>query len=232
MTPMILLPGLLNDAELWAFQRDSLRDIAATQVPELYHHDNISDLARHVLATAPGRFALAGLSMGGYVALEIMRQAPERVLKLALFDTSARPDTEEQTAKRRTLIKLARTGKFKGVTPRLLPTLIHSEHLHDLKITAPILAMAARVGREGFIAQQTAIMHRIDSRPYLPQISCPTMIVVGAEDQLTPLPIAEEMAALIPQAYLILLQNSGHLPPLEQPEATAQHLRVWLMDAG
>ncbi len=228
MVPLILLPGLLNDAELWAFQRDSMRDLAVVQVPELYHHDNIPDLARHVLAAAPDHFALAGLSMGGYVALEIMRQAAGRVLKLALFDTSARPDAPEQTEKRKALLLLAQTGKFKGVTPRLLPALLHPDHLLDKAITAPILAMAARVGREGFIKQQTAIMHRIDSRPYLPEIKCPTSIVVGAQDQVTPVPIAEEMAALIPQAQLTVLSECGHLPPIEQPEATAQLLRAWL----
>ncbi|MGB4101003.1 MAG: alpha/beta hydrolase [Alphaproteobacteria bacterium] len=230
MIPLFLLPGLLNDAELWTFQRDNLKDIAATHVPELYHHDNIPDLARHVLAGAPDRFALAGLSMGGYVAMEIMRQAPSRVLKLALFDTSARSDTAEQTEKRKGLLVLAQTGKFKGVTPRLLPSLLHHDHLDDTKITTSILAMAARVGREGFIRQQTAIMHRIDSRPSLAQIACPTRIVVGAQDQLTPLPIAEEMATLIPQAQLVVFQSCGHLPPLEKPEATAHLLRGWLLE--
>lgn len=231
MTPLILLPGLLNDAELWAFQQDSLRDIAVSQVPELYHHDNIPVLAQQVLAAAAPQFALVGLSMGGYVALEIMRQAPERVLKLALCDTSARADTPAQIIKRKTLLALAQTGKFKGVTPRLLPSLIHHDHLQDTKITAPILAMAGRVGQRGFVMQQTAIMGRIDSRPFLPQVSCPTMVIVGAQDQLTPLPIAEEMASLIPQAQLIIFQNCGHLPPLEQPEATAQHLRRWLVQS-
>lgn len=228
MIPLILLPGLLNDAELWAYQQDSLRDIAAAQVPDLAKNDTITVLAQLVLSRAPRQFALAGLSMGGYVAMEIMRQAPERIIKLALLDTSARPDTPEQTARRQMLIGMARSGRFKGVTPRLLPMLIHPDRLEDEKVTAPILDMAQRVGREGFQNQQTAIMNRIDSRPHLPKITCPAMIIVGAEDQLTPPPIAAEIAGLIPNARMNVVERCGHLPPLEQPEATAKLLRQWL----
>ncbi len=227
-TPLILLPGLLNDKELWAYQEDSLKKISAVHVPDLSRHDSMPDLAKHVLGRAPKHFALAGLSMGGYVALEIMRQAPERVTRLALLDTSARPDTPEQTERRKGLLKLAKAGKFKGVTPRLLPMLIHPDRLKDSHVTDALIEMGERVGRDAFLNQQTAIMHRIDSRPLLPRIACPTLVVVGAQDQLTPPEVAEEMAKAIPGARLAVIDKCGHLPPLEQPDETTKLLWDWL----
>lgn len=228
MESIVFLPGLLCDARLWQAQTEALAGNFECHVPALDTEDNIPALARNVVAEAPERFSLVGLSMGGYVAMEIMRQAPERVKRLMLCDTSARPDTQEQKERRQTLLTLSRSGKFKGVTPRLLPSLIHPDRLPDTAVTEPILAMAARIGREGFQRQQTAIMGRIDSRPFLPNITCPTMIVVGANDQLTPLPIAQEMAALTPHAGLEIIPHCGHLPPLEQPDAFNQLLRAWL----
>ncbi len=228
MDSIVFLPGLLCDARLWQAQTTALAGAFDCRVPALDGEDNIPALARHVLAEAPERFSLIGLSMGGYVAMEIMRQAPERVTRLMLCDTSARPDTPEQKERRQTLLTLSRSGKFKGVTPRLLPSLIHPDRLQDTAVTEPILAMAARIGREGFQRQQTAIMGRIDSRPFLPNIACPTSIIVGANDQLTPLPIAQEIAALIPQASLEIIPHCGHLPPLEQPAAYNQLLLAWL----
>jgi pimeloyl-ACP methyl ester carboxylesterase len=130
--PLILLPGLLCDARLWTHQSRDLADLSRPIVADLTGRDTVTDLARDVLAGAPERFALAGLSMGGYVAQEIMRQAPERVTRLALLDTSARADSAEQSERRRGLIRLAETGKFKGVTPRLLPLLIHPDSSRPL----------------------------------------------------------------------------------------------------
>ncbi|MBP7252396.1 MAG: alpha/beta fold hydrolase [Alphaproteobacteria bacterium] len=228
MSHLILLPGLLCDAALWHAQSQSLAEAWQVTVPSLAMHNNLPDLAAQVLATAPPHFSLAGLSMGGYVAMEIMRQAPERVTRLALFDTSARPDTPEQREKRQGLIRLSQTGKFKGVTPRLLPMLIHPSNLENHAITETVLGMAARIGQEGFERQQTAILGRIDSRPSLPAIRCPTLVVVGAEDQLTPPEIAHETAGLIPQAQVTIIPHCGHLPPLEQPERTTELLRHWL----
>ncbi len=228
MDSIVFLPGLLCDARLWQAQTAALSGEYDCRVPALDGEDNIPALARHVLAEAPEHFHLVSLSMGGYIAMEIMRQAPERVIRLMLCDTSARPDTPEQKERRQTLLTLSRSGKFKGVTPRLLPSLIHVDRLQDSTVTAPILAMAERIGREGFQRQQTAIMGRIDSRPFLPQITCPTMIVVGANDQLTPLPIANEMVNLIPQAGLEIIPHCGHLPPLEQPTTFNQLLLAWL----
>jgi pimeloyl-ACP methyl ester carboxylesterase len=166
--------------------------------------------------------------MGGYAALEIMRQAPERVLRLALLDTSARADTPEQRSRRRGLIELAHKGQFKGVTPRLLPMLIHPDRLQDRALTEVVMAMAERVGRDAFLRQQKAILGRPDSRPELVRITCPTLVLCGRQDGLTPLALHEEMAAAIPGASLEIVEESGHLSPLERPNAVTAAMRGWL----
>jgi pimeloyl-ACP methyl ester carboxylesterase len=179
-------------------------------------------MASRVLASAPPRFTLGGLSMGGYVAMEIMRQAPDRVEKLILADTSARPDTAEQAQRRQGLIELARKGRFKGVTPRLLPSLLAPSHLGDPDITGTIMAMAERVGREAYIRQQSAIIGRIDSRPSLKHIFCPVLIIVGKQDVLSPPEIAEEIASLVQNPNLAIVEDCGHLAPLEQPKIVSR----------
>jgi pimeloyl-ACP methyl ester carboxylesterase len=226
-TPLVLLPGLLNDRRLFARQIDALSDIAAIHVGDLTGGGSIADLARHVLASAPERFALAGLSMGGYVALEILRQAPARVRGLALLDTTARPDTAESTENRHRLIKLSATD-FRAVVGALLPRLLHPAHLQDRAMTDTIHAMAESVGRAAFVRQQTAIMHRIDSRPHLARIQCPTLVLCGREDAITPLDIHAEMAGAIPAATLVVIEHCGHLSTLEQPTDVTAALRTWL----
>ena len=226
--PLILLPGLLCDALLWRHQIENLGDIAEPVSADITGADSVAALARAVLAKAPPRFALGGLSMGGYVAFEIMRIAPERVLQLALMDTTARADTAEQTSRRRGLIELSERGDFKGVTPRLLPMLVHPDRVTDPRVAVPIQEMAARVGQAAFVRQQRAIMTRPDSRADLSAIKCPTLILCGRQDALTPLPMAEEMAAGIPGARLTVIEESGHLSPLEQPDSVTGALRAFL----
>ncbi|MFN3462241.1 MAG: alpha/beta fold hydrolase [Oceanibaculum sp.] len=226
--PLVLLPGLLCDEKLWAPQVQALADVADCRVADLTRHESVRDMAASVLADAPETFALAGLSMGGYVAQEIMRQAPERVVKLALLDTSPRADTEEQSVRRRGLIDLAQKGRFKGVTPRLLPLLIHPDRQEDEKLTSIIFAMAEHVGMDGFIRQQKAIMGRPDGRPDLPKIKVPTLVLCGRQDALTPLELHKEMAAGIAGARLVVVEESGHLPTLERPAEVNMALREWL----
>ncbi|WP_114391687.1 alpha/beta fold hydrolase [Oleisolibacter albus] len=225
---LLLLPGLLCDGDLWAHQVRHLADVAAVQVADLTGQDSIGAMAQAVLATAPPRFALAGLSMGGYVAFEILRQAPERVTRLCLLDTTARPDTPEQSERRRALVLAARTGRFATVLPHMLPNLVHPERLRDASLMQTITDMAKRVGAEAFCRQQTAIIGRTDSRPGLSAISVPTLCIVGRDDALTPPDRAEEMASAIPGAKLAPVERCGHCAPLEQPEAVTALMRLWL----
>jgi pimeloyl-ACP methyl ester carboxylesterase len=202
--------------------------MAAIQVPDLTQDETIAGMAARVLAEAPERFALCGLSMGGYVALEIMRQAPERVERLALLDTQARPDDAEARQRRLSLMALAEQGFFPDVTSRLLPLFIHTDRLKDESLVGTIADMARTVGKDAFLRQQRAIMGRIDSRPSLPAIACPTLVLCGRQDALTPAHLHEELAAAIADATLVILPHCGHLSPMEQPEAVTAQLRAWL----
>jgi pimeloyl-ACP methyl ester carboxylesterase len=166
--------------------------------------------------------------MGGYVAQEIMRQAPERVERLALVDTNARADNADQVKARRDLIKLADIGTFKGVTPRLLPNLVHPSRLEDPSVAGVVMDMAERVGQEAFARQQTAIMNRKDGRGDLEAIRVPTLVLAGRQDALCPPKVQEEMMAKLPNAKLVLVEDCGHLAPLERPEATTAVFRYWL----
>jgi pimeloyl-ACP methyl ester carboxylesterase len=227
--PLLLLPGLLCDAALWQAQVADLADVALPVVADMTRDDSLDGMARRALAAAPQRFALAGLSMGGYAALALMRMAPERVARLALLDTSARPDTPEQTQRRRDLIALAERGRFKGVPARLMPLFVHPDRLGDAALTEAIAAMAARVGKDAFLRQQTAIMARADSRPHLPEIACPTLVLCGREDALTPPAASEEIAALVPGAVLEIVERSGHMTTMERPAEVNAALRRWLV---
>jgi pimeloyl-ACP methyl ester carboxylesterase len=227
--PLLLLPGLLCDARLWRDQAEALSAAREVRVADLTQDDTIAAMATRALAAAPPRFAVAGLSMGGYVAFEIWRQAPERVARLALLDTSAQPDTEEQSRRRRGLIALARTGQFRGVTPRLLPLLLAPAN-QEGPLAAEVMEMAGRVGRDAFLRQQAAILARVDSRPDLPAITVPTLVAVGEHDALTPPERAREIAAGIHGAQLAIIPHAAHLPTMEEPDATTALLRSWLAD--
>lgn len=225
---LLLLPGLLCDARLWRHQAAALADQAHVTVADLSGADSIAELAANVLAQAPDEcFALAGLSMGGYVALEIIRQAPERVLALALLDTSATADSAEAMETRENLMQLAESD-FPAVVAILLPKLLHPAHLWDRELVESIQAMANSLGPEVFMRQQQAILSRIDSRPFLPQIRCPTLVLCGHDDSITPVPLHEELATTIPGARLVVIEECGHLSTLEQPRRVSRELRYWL----
>jgi len=226
---LVLIPGLLCDPDLWSHQTAHLADLAQVTVADITGAETMGELAEQVLENAPETFALAGLSMGGYVAHAIMRLAPERVERLALLDTSGRPDTEEQLERRGQLIEMSRIGKFRGVTDRLLPILIHEDRLSDDELTGRVKVMAERVGPDAFHRQQKAIMSHPDSRDQFAGYDLPTLILCGRQDALTPLELHEEMAALIPQARLAIIEDSGHLSTMEKPQAATALLRQWLI---
>jgi pimeloyl-ACP methyl ester carboxylesterase len=225
---LVLLPGLLNTGRVFEHQIEALSDTADCVVPELWHHETIGAMADATLAAAPPTFALVGFSMGGYVAFEILRRAAERVERLALMDTQATPDSAESTKRRRALLDQTKIGRFHGVQRTLLPQLVHLRHIDDAAITQPIFDMAQEIGADGFVREQRAIIDRADSRHMLVDIDIPTVVIVGRQDQVTPLPRSEEMAADIANSRLVVLEECGHMSPLEKPAEVTAALRRWL----
>jgi pimeloyl-ACP methyl ester carboxylesterase len=225
--PLVLVPGLRCDAYLYQPVIARLADLVAPAVADVSLDDSIAAMATRILAAAPERFALAGLSMGGYVVLEIMRQAPQRVTHLALLDTNARADSDERKAARLAEMELVRQGKSALVSRMSLPNLLAPSHIEG-PIAEAVHDMAMRVSVETYLRQQTAIMGRVDSRPFLKDIAVPTLVGVGAEDKLIPLPLSEEMAGMIPGAELVVFPDAGHVPTLENPETVAGAMRAWL----
>ena len=226
---LVLIPGLLCDERLWRHQAEGLADLTDhILIPDVTGHGSVEGMSRAILEAAPERFALAGLSMGGYVALEIMRQSPGRVRALALLDTSARPDIPEQTKTRLSLIELAQSGRFDEVWPMLLPKIVHPDRVDDPGIVSAVREMANSVGPEAFERQERAIIGRPDSRSGLSGISCPTLVLCGSDDAITPPPLHEELASGIPGSGLRVIEHSGHLSTLERPEEVTRAMREWL----
>jgi pimeloyl-ACP methyl ester carboxylesterase len=227
-TNLVLVPGLLCTRALWEAQIAALGDIAESMVADHTGHDTMPAIAGSILDTAPPRFALAGLSMGGFVALEIVRQAPGRVERLALLDTNARADTPERKAGRLELIDLAEREGSGAAQDALMPSLVHKDRLAEKPLIDAIRRMGVDTGVTAFKRQQAAIMTRPDSRPFLASIRCPTLVLVGREDALTPVDLAQEIAARIPGAWLEIVPACGHLSTMERPEAVNRALRAWL----
>ncbi len=225
---VLLLPGLLDDKAMWRHQIDGLSDIANPIALDLVNHDSISESAEWVLSQAPDTFALAGFSMGGYVAFEIMRRAPERVSRLALIDTSARPDTPERATERKTLIARAEAGHYADMVDEVIPKVLHPSRADDHELVNAIREMAMRIGADAYIRQQKLIMSRPDSRNDLAGIVCPSIVVCGREDTLTPPGLSDEMAEGIPVADLFLVDECNHYAPMEQPTVVTDILRQWL----
>jgi len=211
----------------------------AAQIPHLWRtgpvtiadhtrDDSMSGIAQRILATAPARFALVGLSMGGYIAFEILRQAPQRIARVALLDTSARADTPEHSAMRRVQMSLAAQGGLAEIVEQQFPRLVHSARHQDVALRALFTVMAEEVGAEAFIRQQTAIIGRSDSRPTLGGIRCPALVLVGEHDELTPPERAAEIAAGIAGSRLVTVAGSGHVSTLERPDEVTRALLEWL----
>jgi len=228
MVPIVLVPGLLCSAEVFAPQIPALWPQGPVTVASTLSGETIAEIAAAILAAAPSRFALAGISMGGYVSLEIMRQAPQRVLKLALLDTSARPDTAEQTAQRLDLIERARGGNFEALAAPLMAAIAHPSRRDDRALGEINLRMIRAIGFAGFMRQTRAIVGRIDSRPSLAAISVPTLALVGDSDPFTPPECSEEIVAAIPNARLDVAPQCGHASTLEQPEFVNRALLEWI----
>ena len=228
--PLVLVPGLLCDAALWAPQIAALHEVAQCWVADVTRDDTMEGMVQRVLEEVPFEsFALAGLSMGGMVSMALVRAAPQRMQRLALLDTNARPDTPERTRERREFLAFAEREHGFGVIHRLMmPRILHPSRLSDAILVRAIEAMADRVGLAGYRNQQTAVMHRPDSRPHLAAIACPTLVLCGREDGLTPLEFHEEIATAIPGAELRVVEHCGHMSTMERPDAVNAALRSWL----
>ena len=225
---LVLIPGLACTARLFEPQIAALGAGRTIVVADHTLDDSIAAIASRLLRAAPDRFALAGLSMGGYIAMEVMRQAPGRVERLALLDTSARPDTPEASQDRERLIALAQAGRFEEIHAVLWPRLVHPDRRGDADLQAVLLEMIRETGPEAYIRQQRAIMARPDSRTSLPVIEIPTLVLVGEGDAVTPVEIAREMAEMIEWASLVVVPGAGHMSTLEQPDRVTHALQLWL----
>lgn len=225
--PLLLVPGLGCSARLYAAQIAALWRFGPIIVADHTRDETMDAIAKRILHNAPPRFALAGLSMGGFISFAMMRLAPERIDRLALLDTNARPDVPERSAEREKFIAMAQGGRFAEVNAALTPRYLHPNHRGE-SFRAIVDAMADDVGAEAFIRQQRAIMTRPDSRPMLASIKCPTLVLVGDSDGATPPDLSREMADAIPGAKLVIVKDCGHLSTIEQPDAVNAAMAEWL----
>jgi len=227
MIPFLLIPGLNCDARVYAQASTVLWQFGPVTIANHLAGEGLAEIARGILADAPPTFALGGFSMGGYLVFEVLRQAPERVRRLALIDTTARPDTPEATENRRRRIEQAQAGKFGLVIEQSFPASVHPDNAGDSRLYSIHRAMAGASGAEAYVRHQQAIIARPDSRPMLPGIRVPTLVVVGEGDQITPLDGAREMHEGIAGSTLAVIPRAGHLALLEQPELVNRALAAW-----
>jgi pimeloyl-ACP methyl ester carboxylesterase len=226
--PLVLVPGLASSFRIWEPIVPPLWRHGPVIVANHIRDDSMATIARRILSEAPPRFALAGHSMGGYISFEIMRQAPDRVAKLALLNTSARPDTAEASERRRGQMAMAQEGRLREVMDAIFPSFVHPSRVGDAGLRQLVYAMGDDVGAQGFVNNQTAIMTRPDSRPTLAGIACPTLVLTSDHDVLLPPALSEEIARGIVGAQFVVVPDCGHLSQPERPQAVVDALSAWL----
>jgi len=228
VTPLVLLPGMMCDSRLFGPQIAALSGKVPLHLAPITAHDNMQELAAGILVTAPPRFALAGLSMGGIVAMEMVRQAPDRIERLALLDTNPRAELAEVGARRKPQIDRVRAGGLKEVMrDELKPNYLADGPLRQ-NVLDLCMTMALDLGSDVFERQSTALRTRPDQQETLTSVVCPTLILVGAEDRLCPPDRHELMHRLISGSALKIIDGAGHLPTLEQPDAVTAAFKTWL----
>lgn len=227
MTPFVLIPGLNCDGRIYAPATTVLWPHGPVTLANHLAGTGLPEIAANILRDAPPRFALAGFSMGGYLAFEMLRQAPERVLKLALIDTNPHTDTPEAAEVRRRQVEQTRAGKFGLVTEQSFTGLVHPDNAGNSGLYAIHRAMAETAGPEAYVRHQQAIMERPDCRPMLRTIEVPTLIVVGKSDTISPVQAATEMADGIAGSRLVIVQRAGHMAPLENSLVVNRAVAEW-----
>lgn len=226
--PLVLLPGMLGDAGLWDEVAFSLSALAAPRVGRIDLDYSVSEMAASVLASAPDRFALAGHSLGAFVALEMVRQAPGRVTRLALLNASARPASDAQIKTWAGLRERTENRDFASLAHDFALANLPARRHDDVELVHRVEAMALAVGADGLLRQLTAQQSRPDGLPHLAQIGIPTLVLGGSEDAVCPPAMQKELADGIPGAEHITLDGVGHLALLEDPPSVAEHLAAWL----
>jgi pimeloyl-ACP methyl ester carboxylesterase len=226
--PLVLIPPMLCDARVFAPLTAAMSPDHAVCIMPTTGGERIEDIASRILDWAPTRFALLGLSMGGTVALEIIRRAPTRVLRIALMDCTSQPETLQTAAAREPLIVAARAGRFKDVVAQEMPAACFAEGPHRRAAMECVTDMAWAMGPEAYVAQARAMQRRRDQSATLRQIRQPALVICGAEDPIYPVRRHEFMAEMIPYSRLEVIEGAGHLPTLEQPEATLNIVRGWM----
>jgi pimeloyl-ACP methyl ester carboxylesterase len=227
--PLVLLPGFLDTEALWRHQVENLADIADITIGDLTPQESIAEMAASTLAQAPERFALAGLSMGGYTAFEIMLREPERVTRLALLDTTPFADPPERLEGRKNQLSMVRDGRFDEVVSAMVAFKMKPEGPPKPALADAIREMCVTAGPEVLLRQQAAMLNRADTSDVLAHIKCPTLVICGRQDVPTPPEVHEEIASRIEGAKLVIIDDCGHLASLEQPVATTEAMREWLL---
>jgi pimeloyl-ACP methyl ester carboxylesterase len=230
-TPLLLLPGLMNDERVWTPLLNALDAGRHVLVAPTHWHANVEASARDAIAAMPaGPFAVAGFSLGGYVALEVCRQARGRIAGVGLLDTGGRADSDEAKQARVRMVQAMGSGAatLSQVAAGFAARVVHPSRLQDPQLLALLADMASAIGSEGFARQQQAAMDRPDSRDLLPQLQVPALVLCGREDQVTPAALSEELAAGLPDAELVIVDSSGHMTTLEQPQAVVAAVLRWL----
>jgi len=233
VTHVLFLPGLACDEEVWSHQARRLSEIATVRIANYGSSDSLKKMAEVALRHAPARFALAGHSMGGRVAFEIVRRVPERVSGLALLDTAYRPFAggdhgERERAERLRLVDIARSQGMRAMARDWVQNMVHPSRLRDKVLIDSIIEMLARMSPEIYAGQIKALLERPNATPVLSTIRCPTLVLCGREDSWSTLLTHKEMAARIPQSKLVVIENCGHMAPMERPEKVTSALVSWL----
>jgi pimeloyl-ACP methyl ester carboxylesterase len=226
---VILVPGLLCDAAVWQHQQAALSEDYDVMVPDLTTQDSIAGMAADILAAAPPRFSIAGHSMGARVALAVWEQARERVQRLALLDTGVHPTSADEPSKRQAMLDISAGQGMTALADAWLPPMVKEGRLeadHDLRAT--LYAMVERMTPQIHLAQITALIGRPDAWPWLPLIRCPVLVATGALDSWSPPEQHEKIAAAIPHARYVVFADSGHMAPMEVPEAVTRALAEWM----